>query len=73
MTRSKIQTKKELTREVISKEIQGFNIYGDGKEILNWLVMVGRSDNLAQNELMTEDSLKLLDKFESMLKNNKKR
>ena len=65
--------KKELTREVISKEIQGFNIYGDGKEILNWLVMVGRSDNLAQNELMTEDSLKLLDKFESMLKNNKKR
>ena len=63
--------KKELTLEVILKEIQGFNIYGNGKEILNWLVLVGRSDNLAQNEVMAQDSLKLLDKFEELL--NKKR
>ena len=34
--------------------------------------MIGKSDNLAQNEKMTADSLKLLDTFKSMLESKQK-
>lgn len=63
--------KKELTDKVVDELIQELNVHGDGKKILSWLLLVGRSDNLAQNELMTEESFKLLDKFESMLGNKR--
>ena len=41
---------------------------------MKYLIWVGRSDNLAQNEKMTGESLKMLEKFEEMLEklaNNK--
>ncbi len=58
---------KVLTKEVVDEEIEDLNAVGDGKQILSWLVLVGRSDNLAQNEKMTAEPLKMLDNFETML------
>lgn len=57
-----------LSKEVIDEEIVDLNKVGDGKELLDWLVLVGRSDNLAQNEKMTKESLQMLGKFEEKLK-----
>ncbi|MBP3620035.1 MAG: HD domain-containing protein [Clostridia bacterium] len=58
---------KVLTKELVEEEIQDLNQVGDGKLLLEWLILVGRSDNLAQNEKMTVESLQMLDKFEKML------
>lgn len=56
-----------LTKELIEEEIADLNQVGDGTKLLKWLVMVGRSDNLAQNEKMTAESLNMLAKFDQML------
>ena len=58
---------KVLTKDLVSEEIEDLSQVGDGLKLMRWLVMVGRSDNLAQNEKMTAESLKLLDKFEDIL------
>lgn len=58
---------KQLTSQVINEEISDLNKVGDGYKLLNWLLLVGRADNYAQNEKMTQKSLLLLDKFYSML------
>lgn len=63
---------KQLTPEVVDAEIEYFNAFGDGKELLEYLLMIGKSDNLAQNEKMTADSLKLLETFKSMLESKQK-
>ena len=59
--------KRVLTYDVIREEIADLNSVGDGNKLLRYLVMVGRSDNLAQNEKMTGQSLRLLDIFDGML------
>jgi len=61
--------KKLLTPELVKSEISDLNTVGDGSKLLRYLVMIGRSDNLAQNEKMTADSLHLLDAFDSVLDN----
>ena len=58
---------RKLDNKLINKEIKDLNEVGNGEELLKYLVMVGRSDNLAQNEKMTGPSLKMLDKFDEML------
>lgn len=58
---------KTLTREVVEDEISELNQVGDGQKLMKDLVMVGRSDSLAQNEKMTKAPLKMLDKFERIL------
>lgn len=58
---------KQLTNEVILEEIEDLNLVGDGYKLMKYLIWVGRSDNLAQNEKMTAESLKMFDKFEMML------
>lgn len=58
---------KQLTNEVVLEEIEDLNLVGDGYKLMKYLIWVGRSDNLAQNEQMTAESLKMLDKFETML------
>ena len=47
--------------------IQKYNAVSNGVELLEHLIKVGRADSLAQNPQMTEYSLKLLDKMETML------
>ena len=58
-----------LSPELIDKMVEKFNKTGNGVELLNQLIMVGRSDNMAQNPKMTENSLLLLDKMSDMLNN----
>ncbi|MBQ7351677.1 MAG: HD domain-containing protein [Clostridia bacterium] len=56
-----------LTPNLIQEEITELNKSGDGIQLLKYLIIVGRSDNLAQNEKMTKESLAMLDKFDRML------
>lgn len=56
-----------LSPRLIKDEINDLNSVGDGKKLMRYLIMVGRSDNLAQNEKMTPPSLKLLDKCDRIL------
>ncbi len=59
---------KVLTPQLIDEEIKDLSSVGDGEKLMQWLVMVGRSDNRAQNEKMTGEALSLLDKIENILK-----
>lgn len=67
--KSKNQHWKLLTNNLVLEEIRDLSTVGDGEKLMRYLIMVGRSDNRAQNEQMTEESLKLLDKFDLYLDN----
>lgn len=56
-----------LSEEVIIEEVSKLNKVGNGKQLLEFLIKVGKADNLAQNPQMTKSSLKLLDVMEDML------
>ncbi|MBR6779047.1 MAG: HD domain-containing protein [Clostridia bacterium] len=60
---------KVLSYDLIKQEIKDLSQVGDGKTLMRYLIMVGRADNLAQNEKMTAQSLAMLDKFDTMLDN----
>lgn len=55
-----------LTKEYLQNLIQKYNQVGNGLTLVNYLIRVGRSDNLAQNPEMTKSSLILVDKMEEM-------
>lgn len=63
---------KVLTPLIVSEMVTKYNEVGGGEQLLNQLIMVGRSDNLAQNPKMTKNSLLLLNVMEEMLKQNTK-
>ena len=65
------QYKKLLTPEFIKEEIDKLNELGNGNELMDYLIMVGRSDSLAQNPKMTKKSLALNSKMKEMLENLK--
>ena len=56
-----------LNKEYIDQKINELNSVGNGEELLKYLIMIGRSDNLSQNPELTANSLHLLDVFDSML------
>lgn len=58
---------KQLSYGLLSQEIADLSKTGDGHELMRQLVMVGRADNLAQNEKMTAESLAMLDKIDDIL------
>ncbi len=58
---------KPLTYGLINELVDDCSSVGNGREVLGQLIMVGRADNLAQNPQMTANSLKMLDKMQSML------
>lgn len=60
---------RQLTDALIEDEIKDLNSVGDGYTLLKYLIMVGKSDNLAQNENLTSEPLHMLEKFQSMLEN----
>ena len=62
---------KVLSEVLVKEEIEDLNKVGNGTELLEYLIMIGRSDNLAQNPEMTKDSLFLLDTMQNMLNNVK--
>ena len=57
-----------LSEEYLKNKILELNNFGNGKQLLEWLILIGRADNKAQNPKMTGKSLELLDKMETMLK-----
>ena len=61
--------KKELTNKLLTDYINELNTVGDGKILMEYLIMIGRSDNLAQNPKMTTESSQLLDTMNIMLQN----
>ncbi len=56
-----------MSPELVQEEARNLDTLGDGSRLLQYLVMVSRADNLAQNEQETAESLTQLDTFESML------
>ena len=58
---------RQLTPNLIKDEIDDLNSVGDGYKLMQFLIMIGRADNLAQNEKMTKESLVMLDKIDKML------
>lgn len=56
-----------LSPNLIQEEINDLNSVGDGKKLMRYLIMIGRSDHRAQNEKMTPPSLKLLEKCDKIL------
>ena len=63
---------RQLSPDVIKSEISELNEVGDGMTLMKYLIMIGRSDKLAQNPEMTADSTKLLNRMEKMLKDIEK-
>jgi len=63
-----------LTKEYLLEKINEFNNNKSGIDIMKYLILVGRSDNEAQNPLLTKDSLHLLNVMDEMVNNiaNKK-
>ena len=64
--------KRQLTKDVLQDIIDELNTVGNGAILINYLIMIARSDNLSQNPEMTADSLKILDAVQTMLNNNLK-
>ena len=56
-----------LNEQLLEEIIVDLDNVGNGEELLSYLIMIGRADSGAQNELMTKESFQLLDKFEQML------
>lgn len=61
--------KEQITPQLVKNLLQEADGLGEASQIVRWLVMVGRADNLAQNPKMTKQSLDNLDYFESVLDN----
>lgn len=59
-----------LTPKVLQQEIEDLNSVGNGNLLMKYLIMVGRADNLAQNEQMTTEPLHLLETIDHMLNNS---
>ena len=59
--------KQLLTKSHLIELVKRLSINNNGLQMMKYLVMVGRADNLAQNPVMTEQSLKLVDAVNDML------
>jgi len=58
-----------LTNDLIKDEIEELNKIGNGTKLLQYLILVGRSDNMAQNPELTQNSLSLLNTMQTMIEN----
>lgn len=61
---------RQLTPQLIEDEIKDLSTVGDGVKLMEYLIKIGRSDSLAQNEKMTGPAISLLNKFEKMFNEN---
>lgn len=58
---------RELSKELILEQVQELSAIGDGKKLMQYLIMVGRADNNAQNPELTQKPLHMLSSMENML------
>lgn len=63
------QHHKVLSPKVMQEQVEKLNQVGNGHQLMQYLIMVGKSDNRAQNPELTPQSLKMLDVMEEMLLN----
>lgn len=61
-----------LTPQVVQDEINDLNLVGNGYELMQYLIYVGKADNLAQNPKLAGESLRMLDKFQQIYEGLKK-
>ena len=59
--------KKLLTTESVDSLINELNIDNNAHIMLDFIIMIARADNLAQNPEMTQQSLKLIDEVKAIL------
>ena len=62
--------KQMLTVDVINDIVGRLDIDGNGLQMLEYIVMIARSDSLAQNPKMTQQALKLVDSIKQFLHSN---
>lgn len=55
------------TIEYLKNYIKELNRYGDGKKILNNLILVGKADNRAQNQKTIKASFEIIEKIQTWL------
>lgn len=60
---------KVLTKELLNEHICRLDKIGNGKQLMKYLIMVGRADNKAQNPELTQEPLYKLEVMENMLNN----
>ena len=58
----------KLDNKFLDKQVDYFAKFGDGRELMGYLIMVSKSDNYAQNPEMTQESLKVLEQASNLLK-----
>ncbi len=63
---------KKFSKELIESLIQHFNKYGNGKNILEEIVLISTADNKAQNPELTKDSLEILQETKNILDSKQK-
>lgn len=59
---------KKVDENLINELIKDFNEFGDGRKILNFLVLVGRADALAHTPENAKSKFKIFDKMDKFLK-----
>lgn len=58
---------RQLSNEVILEEAQKLAAAGNGKQLMQYLILVGRADNNSQNPELTQKPLHMLETMEKML------
>lgn len=62
--------KQQLTKDGVKNLINQLNINDNGLQMMDYLVMVAKADNLAQNPEMTQQSLRLIGEVKAILNAN---
>ncbi len=62
-----------LSPALVQEHIHKLNEYGDGRQLLHYLTMIGLADNMAQNPALTEQSIKTVKTMQNMINYNKQK
>ena len=69
LTKTQDKHQQLLSNKLLNSYIKQYNKIGDGQQIMDYLIMIGRADNLAQNPEKTKEPLYMLDVMQDMLNN----
>lgn len=63
----------KLTPTLVQEHIHKLSEYGDGRQLLHYLTMIGLADNLAQNPKMTNEAIKTVKTMQEMIDYHKQK
>ena len=72
LTETNSPFRKKLNDEVFENELKDLESVGDSKELMQYLLYIGRADSGAQNPELTKGSFEVLDAMQNMLDKYKK-